>query len=324
VLTQVMAVRAWAAIMTSDYRMALPAAEEAGRLADETAQPRWSAVSWTAQAALAALHGDQPAVDRLTARVEEIMLPAGAAAPLSLVQYARGLLALGQGRHADAYDELHRIYSPGDPACNQRNQLAAIGDLAEAAIRSGHQDQARQILERVRPLAGEAPWPRAAARYAAALLADNDHAEAVYRDVLTRDLSRWPFTRARLHLVYGEWLRRQRRPADSRTHLRAARDAFDALGTTGWSERARRELRASGETNRLRTHDAVDQLTPQELQIIQLASDGLSNREIGQRLCLSHRTVESHLYRVFPKLGVTSRSQLPAVLTRLPGQAGPR
>ena len=320
VLTQVMAVRAWAAIMTSDYRLALAAAQEAVRLAAETAQPVWGAASWTAQAVLAALHGDQPAVDRLTARVEEIMLPAGAAAPLSLVQYARGLLALSQGRHADAYDELHRIYSPGDPACNHRNQLAAIGDLAEAAIRSGHQDQARQILERVRPLAGQAPWPRAAARYAAALLADHDHAEAAYREVLTRDLSPWPFTRARLHLVYGEWLRRQRRPADSRTHLRAAGDAFDALGTTPWSERAGRELRASGETNRHRTNDSVDQLTPQELQIIALAADGLSNREIGQRLCLSHRTVESHLYRVFPKLGVTSRSQLPHVLTRLPAQ----
>jgi DNA-binding CsgD family transcriptional regulator len=317
-LTHVMAVRAWAAIMTSDYRTALPAAEEAGRLAAETAQPLWGAASQIARAALAALHGDQPVVDRLTARVEEITLPAGAAAPLSLVQYARGLLALGQGRHADAYDELLRIYQPGDPACNRRNQLAAIGDLAEAAIRSGHRDQARHILERVRPLAGQAPWPRAAARYATALLADNDHAEAAYRDVLTRDLSRWPFSRARLHLVYGEWLRRQRRPADSRTHLRAARDAFDALGTTPWSERARRELRASGETNRHRATGAIDQLTPQELQIIALAADGLSNREIGQRLCLSHRTVESHLYRVFPKLGVTSRSQLPTALTRLP------
>jgi DNA-binding CsgD family transcriptional regulator len=320
VLTHVMAVRAWAAIMTSDYRLALTTAEEAGRLAAETAQPLWGAASWTALAALAALRGDQPAVDRLSARVEETMLAAGAAAPLSLAQYARGLLALGQGRHADAWDELHRIYEPGDPACNLRNQLAAIGDLAEAAIRSGHRDQARQILERVRPLAGQAPWPRAAARYATALLADHDHAEAAYRDVLTRDLSAWPFTRARLHLIYGEWLRRQRRPADSRTHLRTARDAFDALGTTPWSERARRELRASGETNRHRSNGAIDELTPQELQIIQLAADGLSNREIGQRLCLSHRTVESHLYRVFPKLGVTSRSQLPTALTRLPAQ----
>jgi DNA-binding CsgD family transcriptional regulator len=248
------------------------------------------------------------------------MLPAGGAATLALVQYARGLLALGQGRHADAYDELHRIYQPGDPARNDREQLLAIGDLAEAAIHSGHREHARQLLEQVRPLAGEAPWPRAATRYAAALLADNDHAEAAYQDVLTRDLPAWPFTRARLHLVYGEWLRRQRRPADSRKHLRAARDAFDALGTTPWSERAGHELRASGETSRHRSPEAIDQLTPQELHIIELAADGLSNREIGQRLCLSHRTVESHLYRVFPKLGVTSRSQLALVLTRVPAQ----
>jgi DNA-binding NarL/FixJ family response regulator len=116
--------------------------------------------------------------------------------------------------------------------------------------------------------------------------------------------------RARLQLAFGEWLRRQRRVAESRTLLRAARDAFDALGMTPWSERARRELRASGETSHRRPPGTIDQLTPQELQIVQLAAEGLSNREIGQRLYLSHRTVESHLYRVFPKLGITSRSQL--------------
>jgi DNA-binding NarL/FixJ family response regulator len=95
----------------------------------------------------------------------------------------------------------------------------------------------------------------------------------------------------------------------------AARDG--ALGTSPWSERARRELRASGETSRQGAPDTVDQLTPQERQIIQLAAEGLSNREIGQRLYLSHRTIESHLYRVYPKLGITSSAQLPIVLARL-------
>jgi DNA-binding NarL/FixJ family response regulator len=92
--------------------------------------------------------------------------------------------------------------------------------------------------------------------------------------------------------------------------LRAAREAFDALGAAGWGERARQELRASGETSRRRTPDAWDELTPQELQIAQLAAAGLTNREIGERLYLSHRTIGSHLYRIFPKLGVTSRSEL--------------
>jgi DNA-binding CsgD family transcriptional regulator len=135
---------------------------------------------------------------------------------------------------------------------------------------------------------------------------------------LARELTDWPLTRARLRLAYGEWLRRQRRPADSRPHLRAARDAFDALGATPWADRARRELRASGETSRHRTTGSTGQLSPQELQITQLAAEGLSNREIGQRLYLSHRTVESHLYRVYPKLGITSRAQLLRVLNELP------
>ena len=99
-----------------------------------------------------------------------------------------------------------------------------------------------------------------------------------------------------------------------RAPLRAARDAFDALGIEPWAQRARRELRASGETSRRRASDSLDDLTPQELQIAQLVAQGLSNRAIGDRLYLSHRTVESHLYRVFPKLGVTSRSQLAAAL----------
>jgi DNA-binding CsgD family transcriptional regulator len=321
VLTHALAVRAWAAIMVSDFRTAVPAAEEADRLAAETAQPLWQALAWTARAALAAVGGDQQAVGDLTARVEEVMLPAGAAEPLSLVQYVRGLAALGQGRHADAWAHLHRIYEPGDPARNHRNMCGAVADLAEAAVHSGHRDHARRILDRLRPRLGRAPWLRAAAAYAEAVLADDEQAEAAYAGALTGELAAWPLARARLGLAYGEWLRRQRRPADSRTHLRAARDAFDALGTTPWSDRARRELRASGESSRRRTPDTVDQLTPQELQITQLAAAGLSNREIGQRLYLSHRTVESHLYRVYPKLGITSRAQLPSVLSELPEHA---
>jgi DNA-binding NarL/FixJ family response regulator len=117
-----------------------------------------------------------------------------------------------------------------------------------------------------------------------------------------------------LQLAFGEWLRRQRRTAESRAPLRAARDAFDALGVVPWGERARQELRASGESSRRRTPDRLDELTPQELQIAQMAAAGLSNREIGQRLYLSHKTVETHLYHVFPKLGVTSRVHLPDVL----------
>ena len=111
-------------------------------------------------------------------------------------------------------------------------------------------------------------------------------------------------------LAYGTWLRRRRRVAESRSPLRGAAEAFGALGFVVLAERAQQELRASGETPRRRRIDPRDQLTPQGLQIARMAADGLTNREIGQKLYLSHRTVGSHLYRIFPKLGVTARSQL--------------
>ena len=120
--------------------------------------------------------------------------------------------------------------------------------------------------------------------------------------------------RARWLLAQGTWLRRQRRAADARTPLRSARDAFDALGAVPWGERARQELRASGETSRRRAYELIDALSPQELQIAQLAAQGLSNKEIGQQLFLSHRTISTHLYRIFPKLGITARSHLRAAL----------
>lgn len=312
VLSHALAVRAWTAIMIADFAIAMPAAEETGRLASETAQPLWETGALTAQAALAALRGEADLVADLTLQVEQMMLPVGGTETLALGQYARGLLALGEGQHADAYAQLRRLYQPGDPARSRRISAGALGDMAEAAVRSGHRDHALMLMELFQPLAARTPEPGNfwSLDYARALLAEDERAEATYREVLRQDHSSRPFTRARLQLAFGEWLRRQRRVTESRTQLRMARDAFDALGTTSWSERARRELRASGETSHRRPPGTIDQLTPQELQIVQLAAGGLSNREIGRRLYLSHRTVESHLYRVFPKLGITSRSQL--------------
>jgi DNA-binding CsgD family transcriptional regulator len=146
--------------------------------------------------------------------------------------------------------------------------------------------------------------------YAHAILADDDHAEALFGAALSGELGQEPFSRARLQLEFGAWLRRQRRVTESRDYLRAARDTFDAIGALPWGEQARQELRAAGEASPGRTPNLLDQLTPQDLQIAQLAAEGLSNREIGEQLYLSHRTVGSHLYRIFPKLGVSSRAEL--------------
>jgi DNA-binding NarL/FixJ family response regulator len=110
------------------------------------------------------------------------------------------------------------------------------------------------------------------------------------------------------------WLRRRQQAADSRAPLRAARDTFDALGADAWAERARGELRAAGERGGRPAPRALDLLGPQELQIARLAAEGLTNREIGQQLYLSHRTVRNHMYRIFPKLGITSRAELAAAV----------
>jgi DNA-binding CsgD family transcriptional regulator len=319
-LAQVQAYRGWAAVMTADFAVAMPATEEAIRLLSETAQPTWEAGSRAAAATLAGLRGERATVETLAAEVERVALPAGAASMLSLVQYARGLLELGQGRHAQAYEELRRIAQPGDDAHHELTRLTTFGDLAEAAAHSGHRDAAVELMRELEPRARTttASWVQVTMLYARVQLAADDEAQDVFEEALSRDWARWPFARARLNLAYGEWLRRQRRTVESRTPLRAARDAFDALAVAPWAERARRELRASGEGSRRRTGDSLDELTPQELQIVQMAAQGLSNREIAERLYLSHRTVESHLYRVFPKLGVTSRAQLAGALgTRL-------
>ena len=157
---------------------------------------------------------------------------------------------------------------------------------------------------------GESTWTQVALLYARPLLAEDDDAEGAFRSALRADLSAWPLYRARLLLNYGRWLRRQRRAADSRGPLRAAREAFDALGALAFAGQARRELRAAGERSQGAQSRAWHDLSPQELQIAHLAAQGLSNREIGTRLYLSHRTVASHLYRVYPKLGITSRAQI--------------
>lgn len=322
VLARILASRAWAGILAGDFPEALVSAEEGARLAAETGQPAWEMQASTAKAALAGLRGDHEAAEELAARIESASLRRGAALNLAFVQYARAVSALGRGRHEEAYEQHRRIFEPGDPAHHALFVSFGVADLAEAAVHSGRRDEARTLMRQAEKwgAATPSPWLRVALRYARTLLADDEVADAAFKQAIgTEELLRWPFLQARLRLAYGEWLRRQRRAAESRAPLRAARDAFDALGAAPWGERARNELRAAGETSRGRDPGTLDVLTAQELQIVQMAAEGLSNREIGQRLYLSHRTVESHLYRAFPKLGITSRAQLLGMLEGRPG-----
>ena len=322
-LARALVSQAFSAIYTGDWTLADPAAEEACRLARETAQPFWASGAEMAEAILAALRGQPDTAEALLAEAERVTLPMGVRITLAVLQFARGLTALARGRHAGAYDELHRMFHPGDPAYHSVVRFWAIGDLAEAAVHSGRRDAARRAVGELEPLAELMPAGvlHAGLHYARALLADDADAERLFQAALSADLSSWPFARARVLLAYGSWLRRQRRVAESRASLRAARDAMDALGAVPWSERARQELRASGETSRRRSLQAWDVLSPQELQIARMAVEGLTNREIGQQLYLSHRTIGFHLHRIFTKLGVTSRSQLRNILERPPASS---
>ncbi len=309
VLTQ----QAWTAISMMNLAVAVPAADEAVRLGHETRQPLWVAAAQTGQAMIAGLRGDLGSTEQLLAQVSAIALPLGASAVLCGAQLARGVAAIGAGRYAEAFDQLLRLYDPSDPSYHHFQSSWGIGDLADAAAHSGQAESARRIVDRYESVAGSGPnpWLHVGLLYARPLLADDEHAEGLFREGLGAPvLARWPLYRARMLLEYGTWLRRRRRVAESRGPLRAALDALDALGVVAWAERARQELRASGEVSRPRTLDSWSGLSPQELQIAQMAACGLSNREIGQRLFLSHRTVGSHLYRIFPKLGITARAQL--------------
>jgi DNA-binding CsgD family transcriptional regulator len=307
-----------------DWEVAIPAAEEARRLAEEFAEPHWEAGANTVISLVAAMRGDEHKAERMAARAELVAGQVGANITVAFAQFGRVLAALGSGRHTDAYAFAERVFNPGDSAHHPVISSWLIADLAEAARHIDRLDAARERVAQVEAMAGERPgtWIAMVLRHAQALVADPADAGGRFEEALASDLRRWPFQRARIQLAYGQWLRRQRRIAESRAVLRGARDTFDALGCAPWSEQARRELRASGERSRRHVPEARDQLTAQELQIAQLAAEGLSNRAIGQRLYLSHRTISTHLYRVFPKLGITSRGELSGALVPRPLAAG--
>ncbi|ANZ41929.1 hypothetical protein BBK82_44360 [Lentzea guizhouensis] len=218
----------------------------------------------------------------------------------------RALAALGEGRYTDAFAAVRRVHDPR-PAYQLALRRYTLPELAEAAVRSGHADEAAKLVEGL-DSATTSPALASGLRYARALLASDEDAESLFTTALdAHDTTGWD--RARVQLAFGAWLRRQRRATHARPHLKAAAEAFEAFGTVGWAARAREELRASGETRR-----GGGGLTEHELTIARLAADGLTNKEIGERMNLSHRTVSTHLHRIFPKLGVTARSELGAAL----------
>jgi DNA-binding CsgD family transcriptional regulator len=317
-LSQVLTMSVIDSMEIGDWEHAWAASEEGRRLAADTGQAIWDAGSQALYAMLLALRGDNEQALSIAAEVERSAAGKRLSNLLALGQIARGFAQLSAGQHADAYHALRRLFDPADPAFHQHERFHGVSFLAEAAVRAGLADQAREVMAglEAEAAATRAPILVRQLSYARAVLAGDDEAEELFLAALSEDLGRWPWLRARLELAFGQWLRRQRRVAEARRPLRSAQLTFDMLGARSWSEATRIELRAAGGRGQGASGAVAGlaTLTAQELQIVRLAAEGLSNKEIGERLYLSHRTVGSHLYRIFPRLEVTTRAQLAALL----------
>jgi len=227
----------------------------------------------------------------------------------SLAQAQMCMLDLSLGNYRAAFAAAQQVFA-ADPLYIA---IKAVPDLVEAACRIGAEEAARTGLTRLseRAHASGTPWALGLLARARALLADDAYAERLYMEALTL-LARAgaAVDLARAHLVYGEWLRRQRRRRDARGQLRIAHEMFESMGAAAFAQRARIELLATGEHPRQRTVDTHGELTPQESRIAQLVAEGAANREIAAQLFLSPSTVDFHLRKVFRKLDVSNRTQL--------------
>jgi DNA-binding NarL/FixJ family response regulator len=228
-------------------------------------------------------------------------------------EWGLALLDLGNGRPEDAADRLAGLRTAPRGVAHPLLVLTSTPDLVEAQVRAGRDEDARMAFTPLDAFAqpGAPPWISALAARCRGLLSGGGEAERWFLEALRLHAQgNHPFDRARTELVYGEFLRRERRRIDAREQLRSALAGFEQFRAEPWAERARTELRATGETARKRDPSTIDQLTPQELQIAQLVGEGLSNKDIAAQLFLSPRTVEYHLRKVFTKLGIASRSEL--------------
>jgi ATP/maltotriose-dependent transcriptional regulator MalT len=270
-------------------------------------------------ALIAATRGDVDLTRSLTGEITNWAAPRGVGLTQALARQARTVAALGQGDYEEAYVQAARVNPPGTPDSGIPGRWMVM-DLVEAAIRTGRTEEARTHVAAAQQVGIPRISPRTAliTAGAAALAADDNQAGPLFEAALSLpEADRWPFEHARVHLAYGEWLRRTRDTARARLHLRAALDTLVRLGTRPWAERARNELRATGVATASQPGTPAALLTPQERQIATLAATGLTNKQIGERLFLSHRTVGAHLHRIFPKLGITSRAALRGALEAL-------
>jgi DNA-binding CsgD family transcriptional regulator len=250
-------------------------------------------------------------------------IPRRAGVILRLAAQARTLAALTRGDFEAAYQHAITITRPGELADHVPHALWLTLDLTEAAVRTGRLAEAAAHVAAVRQAGLAAISPRQALTVegAAAMAAPDHEAAARFeRALAVPGADRWPLDHARIQLAFGERLRRMKATAGARTHLTAALDTFQRLGAAPWAARAGSELRATGLTIGQLAGAGPASLTPQQREIAQLAAAGLTNKQIGERLHLSPRTVAAHLHQLFPKLGVTTRAALRDALAGPPAR----
>ena len=315
VLPRALSYRAAVHVQAGEFADATELLAEADRIAGDTGR---TGLNYTGLL-LAAWRGDEAVATNLIERSADVAASRGEGRALGLVSYVTAVLNNGLGRYQEALDGARRATEQDDLGFYG----LALVELIEAAARSNHPDLATDALGQLeeRATAAGTDWALGMLARSTALLRDGDEAEAGYRDAVERlERGRIAVHLARAHLVYGEWLRRENRRHDARAQLRLAHDMLERFGATAFAERARAELAAVGDPVHRRSPTTRDVLTAQEAQIARLASDGLTNREIGARLFLSQHTIEWHLRKVFTKLGIRSRRQLMAMPAGAPSR----
>jgi DNA-binding CsgD family transcriptional regulator len=305
--------QAWNDLYFGATSSAITSASEAAQLAQESGFFLYVPASRLAEAIAIAESEERDRAENLISEMEAVLFSRGSSPLLTIVAMARGRADLAAGRFAEAFGHLSRVCDPDDVAYHVWARGTVLADLVDAAVHGdGDLELVQAVLTEWQGIASATGAQHLCVQlaYADAMMANDAEAEALFQVAITSAGMEWPFLAARVKLAFGTWLRRQRRATEARVPLRQAVETFDALGQVSRANEARRELRASGETPRRRGRESWAQLTPQELQVAQLAAEGLSNKEIAERLYLSSRTIGTHLYRLFPKLGITSRTEL--------------
>ena len=265
------------------------------------------------KAMISAGRGDFDTSNELADRILQWAVPRGVHSAELFAHQPRVLAAIGRGDFEDAYQHATALSPAGTLAPYVPRALWVIFDLVEAAVRTGRQPQAVAHVRAMHEADIAAISPRMALLQggSTALATTDESAVELFEQALSvPGAERWPFDRARVQLAFGERLRRARATTESRVQLIAAFEAFQRMGAVPLANRANNELRASGMTKRRTNGVGALALTPQEREIALLAASGLTNKEIAERLFLAPKTVSAHLYRIFPKLGITSRAAL--------------